>query len=89
MFQVHDTGELYLGLIDAVLTLGVVLCNKGVLSREELAAAFAETGRQQLEKDESESRRVAVQHLAEFFRLAVVGADARSRLRVVTGGLDQ
>jgi hypothetical protein len=86
--QAHDPGELYLGAIDAILTLAVSMVNKGVFSREELAAVFAETGRQQHEQDASESRRLAVQHLASFFKLAVIGDDARPRLRVIPGGRD-
>jgi len=41
--EVHDAGEVYLGVIDAIVTIGVTLCAKGLLTREELAAAFDAT----------------------------------------------
>jgi len=52
--------DAYVGLVDAVLTLAVTLCNAGLLSRAELAVAFDETARQQREGGASDSRRAAV-----------------------------
>jgi hypothetical protein len=61
------------GLVDALLTLVVPLCNAGLLSRAELAAAFDETARQQREGGASDSRRAAVFAIGEFLKLPVRG----------------
>src|SRR5438132_575275 len=81
--EVHDPAELFLGLIDAVLTLGVTLCAKGLLTRAELAAAFDATAQQQRDQGASDSRRAAVACSAEFFKLAVRGD---RRFEVIDGG---
>ena len=81
--EAYDPGELYLGLIDAVLTLGVTLSAKGVLTRDELAAAFDATGEQQRQQGQSDSRRAAVACISEFFKLAVRGD---RRFAVIDGG---
>jgi len=72
-----------LGLIDAVLTIGVTLSAKGLLTRDELAAAFDATALQQRDQGESDSRRVAVAFIGEFFKLAVRGD---RRFEVIDGG---
>jgi hypothetical protein len=81
--QAYDPGELYLGLIDAVLTIAVTLANKGILERDELAAVFDETARQHTQEGASDSRRVAVEYIGKFFQLAVRGD---RRFRVIDGG---
>ena len=60
--------------------------NLGLVSREQLAAAFAETARQQSSQGASETRGTAVEHLAQFFELSLRGD--RSGLRVIVGGKD-
>ena len=86
--QAHDLGELYLGLLDALLTIAVTCANKGLVERGELARAFGETARQQAEQGASDSRRLAVRHLGQFFELGVELADRGDRggLRVIAGG---
>jgi hypothetical protein len=59
------------------------LCNAGVLTRAELAAVFAAAARQQREQGASDSRRLAVQCIGEFFRLPVSGD---RRFQVIDGG---
>jgi hypothetical protein len=81
--EAYDPGELYLGLIDALLTLAVTLCSKGLLTRDELAAVFAETGQQHIDQGAFDSRRVAVACICNFFRLAVRGD---RRFEVIDGG---
>jgi hypothetical protein len=41
--------DAFVGLVDALLTIAVTLCNAGLLSRASLAVAFDETHRQQRE----------------------------------------
>jgi hypothetical protein len=72
-----------LGLVDALLTLAVTLCNAGLLSRPELAAAFDETHRQQREGGASDARRAAVCSISEFFKLPIRGD---RRLELIDGG---
>lgn len=77
--------DAYVGLVDAVLTLAVTLCNAGLLSRAELAAAFDETARQQREGGASDSRRAAVCSIGKFLKLPIRGD---RRLQVIDGGRD-
>lgn len=74
------------GLVDAMLTLAVTLCNAGLLSREEVAAAFGETAQQQQQQSCSEARRAPVAALHAFFQLPVAGEQARARFQVIAGG---
>jgi len=62
-----------LGLVDALLAILVTLCNRGLLSRAELAAAFDETHRQQREGGASDARRAAVCSIGEFLKLPIRG----------------
>lgn len=72
-----------LGLVDAMLTITVSLCNAGLLSRAELAAAFDETDRQQREGGASDGRRAAVCAIGAFLKLPVRGD---RHLEVIDGG---
>jgi hypothetical protein len=58
--------------------LAVTLCHAGVLSRDELAAAFDEGARRQHETGASENHKIAVECFHEFFKMAVRGASALS-----------
>ena len=64
------------GETGAVVT--VTLCNKGIVTRAELAGAFALAAQQQT--GAPDGRRLAVKHLAQFFERPTGG------LRVITGG---
>jgi hypothetical protein len=66
-------GQVALGLIDALLTIAMTLCNAGVPTRDALADAFEETLRQQTEAGEPESRRAAAWSIGQFLRLLVRG----------------
>jgi hypothetical protein len=79
----HDAGEIYLGVIDAIVTIGVTLCAKGLLTRDELAAAFDATALQHREQGVPHSRRIAVAAIGEFFKIAVRG---ERRFAVIDGG---
>jgi hypothetical protein len=81
--EVHDAGEVYLGVIDAIVTIGVTLCAKGLLTRDELAAAFDATALQHHQQGVPHSRRIAVAALGEFFKIAVRG---ERRFEVIDGG---
>ena len=71
------------GLVDALLTLAITLCNAGLLTRGELAAAFEETARQQRAGGASEARQAAVCAISEFFKLPVRGD---RHLELIDGG---
>ncbi len=73
-------GQIALAMIDAMAALGVLLCQKGILSRDELAATFTEALRQQQDQGHSELRGVAVAALAQFFaRQPFAAADPTAR----------
>ena len=74
-----------LGLVDALLAIAVTLCNAGLLSRAELAAAFDETARQQCQGSASDARRAAVCSIAQFLKLPIRGD---RHLEVIDGGRD-
>jgi hypothetical protein len=78
--------DAYVGLVDALLTLVVTRCNAGLLSRAELAAAFAETARQQRESGASDSRRPAVCSISKFLELPLRGD---RHLQLIDGGRDR
>ena len=82
--KAFDQGDLFLGVLDAIIAIGVTLTNAEMLDRQELAVAFAETARQQREQGASESRKIAVDYLGKFFALAVRGD--RRGLRLINGG---
>jgi hypothetical protein len=75
--------DAFVGLVDAVLTLGVIMANAGLLSRAELAAAFGEADRQLCEGGASDARRAAVCSISEFLKLPVAGD---RHLEVIDGG---
>jgi hypothetical protein len=71
------------GMVDALLTLAVTLCNAGLLSRAEFAAAFDETARQQHAGEASDSRRAAVYAIGQFLKSPIRGD---RHLEVIPGG---
>jgi len=66
--QPLDHGQLIVGLIDAIVALGVTLVGPGLISREALAQAYTTAEAQQAAQPmDGPARRLACHMLAEFF----------------------
>jgi hypothetical protein len=66
--QPLDHGELIVGLVDAIVALGVTLVGAGLISREALAQAYATAERQQASQPLSgPARQLACNMMRQFF----------------------
>jgi hypothetical protein len=79
--QPLDHGELIVGLVDAIVAMGVVLVQAGVVSREALASAYAQAEQQQAAQPmDGPARRLATHMLAEFFAQPILSDRPRPKL---------
>jgi hypothetical protein len=79
-----DFAELWTGLLDAILVMGVTMVNKGLVTREELASVYRAAEQQQAEQPpgvDPVARRLATHTIAEFFSAPIIGD--RPALRLV------
>jgi hypothetical protein len=87
----QDSGPAWaLGLCDAIFGFGVLLANAGLLSREEIAAAFEQAVEQGTERalesgQDPTQRTVMSRMLAQAFRLPRVGDRRGIRVVAVDG----
>jgi hypothetical protein len=88
---VAAAGELWIGMLDAVVALGMTLVARGWISREELAAVYQTAERQQAAQTpgvDHPARRLAVHAIAGFFAAQITADRPALRLVVDNGTPD-
>ena len=83
-----DVGEFNLGVLDALMMLGVAFCNAGVLTRDEIAqAARFALDQQSRQSRRTDSRRLPLETLLKVFSAPVMeGGQGRPSLVPIAGG---
>lgn len=84
----HDVRELVLGVLDVMMTLGVGLANRGLVSREELARmCVVALDQQRRQPGDNQSRRFPLEVMHAVFSAPVMeGGRGRPGLVPIEGG---
>ncbi len=78
--------QILCGAADAIVGIGVVLANAGIVTREQLAEAMAEVKRQQAARYGEDAYRAYIPEMVrQFFALPLVGT---RNFGVIDGGND-
>jgi cell division protein FtsB len=86
----EDLSAFLSGFLDVLFAFSIVLERRGVLTREEIAAALGEVQRQIAEQEgrQEPARAKVADLMRQAFSLPLAGAQARARLRLIDGGAE-
>jgi len=77
--------QLWIGVVDAIVTLGMTMVARGWISREELATVYATAEQQQMAQTpgvDHPARRLAVHAIGQSFAAPIAGDRGRIKLVV-------
>ena len=85
-FKPAPDGQLYAGLVDAIVALASALASKSVITREELAQTYEIAAEQQQAQGAGEARLLDCRTIQAFFAMPLAGDRSKIRLIVDNEG---